>query len=102
MMGRLRGSNGEDLSSSRSAGRESSTGGDPVKRNKKTDPKANNTQDPSKNSTALELLRIILETGAINQNRRYCVYCKAAMAVPLELHRKECVWRRAWELLNDK
>jgi hypothetical protein len=65
MMGHQTASNAADLHSSRPAGRESSSVGNPVKRiKKKTDPKANNTQDPSKNSTALELLRIILETDA--------------------------------------
>jgi hypothetical protein len=75
---------------------------------KKTDLEANKAaaelsdDDSARLSTALELLRTILETAAINQNRRYCVYCKAAKAVPLELHRKDCVWRRAWELVNRK
>jgi hypothetical protein len=40
-------------------------------------------------SAALELLREILENGT-NHHRRYCIYCKVAMAVPLELHRKVC------------
>jgi hypothetical protein len=52
-------------------------------------------------SVALELLGAILENGA-NHNRRYCVYCKVSMAAPRELHRKNCVWRRALELVNKK
>jgi hypothetical protein len=52
-------------------------------------------------SAPLDLLREILKNGT-NHNRRYCLYCKVAMAVPVELHRKDCVWRRAWELVNDK
>jgi hypothetical protein len=75
---------------------------------KKTDPEATKTApapaegDSGRLSTALELLRTILETGTTNQNRPLLRYCKAAMAMPLELHRKECVWRRAWELVNRK
>jgi len=49
--------------------------------------------DSDRLSTALQLHRIILESGTINQNRRYCVFCKAVMAVPLELHRKDCTWK---------
>jgi len=35
----------------------------------------------------LDLLRKILKDGT-NHTREYCVYCKVAMAVPVELHRK--------------
>ena len=50
---------------------------------------------------ALDLLHEILKNGT-NHNRRYCLYCRVAMAVPVELHRKDCVWRQAWELVNRK
>jgi hypothetical protein len=57
--------------------------------------------EPDQFSVALNLLREILQNETIH-NRKYCVYCSVAMAVPLELHRKECVWRRAWKLVNEK
>jgi hypothetical protein len=57
--------------------------------------------DSNRPTAALELLREILENGT-NHHRRYCLYCKVAMAVPLELHRKDCTWRRAWQLVNEK
>lgn len=55
--------------------------------------------DSEKLSVALGLLREILKTGT-NHNRRYCVYCKVTMSAPVELHKRECAWRRAWQLVN--
>jgi len=52
-------------------------------------------------STVLELLHNILLNGT-NENRRYCKYCKAKMIMPIELHKDDCVWRRAWKLVNDQ
>ena len=52
-------------------------------------------------STAVELLEQILLKGT-NENRRYCRYCKAKMIVPIELHKEDCLWRRAWKLVNDR
>ena len=47
-----------------------------------------------------ELFEQILLNGT-NENRRYCRYCKAKMILPIELHRDDCLWRRAWKLVND-
>jgi hypothetical protein len=52
-------------------------------------------------STALDLLRELLKHDT-NHNRRYCIYCKVSMRAPIELHKEDCVWRRAWQLVNDK
>jgi len=52
-------------------------------------------------STVLELLHKILLNGT-NENRRYCNYCRANMIMPIELHRDDCVWRRAWKLVNEQ
>jgi hypothetical protein len=52
-------------------------------------------------SAALDLLREILKNGT-NHNRRYCLYCKASMRVPIELHKEECVWRWASQLVNER
>jgi len=48
----------------------------------------------------VELFEQILLNGT-NENRRYCRYCKAKMILPIELHRDDCLWRRAWKLVND-
>ena len=47
-----------------------------------------------------ELFEQILLNGT-NENHRYCRYCKAKMILPIELHRDDCLWRRAWKLVND-
>src|SRR5262249_12937778 len=62
-------------------------------------PPPNNESDEL--SIAIDLLREILKSDA-NQNRRYCTYCQTKMAAPLELHHKDCVWRRAWELVSTR
>jgi hypothetical protein len=49
---------------------------------------------------ALELLEQLLRNGT-SENRRYCKYCKAKMTIPIELHKKDCVLRQAWKLVND-
>ena len=55
---------------------------------------------PDKLSVALELLDTIVKKGS-NDNRRYCRYCNVKMDGPIELHKKDCTWRRALELLNE-
>ena len=50
--------------------------------------------------SVVELFEQILLNGT-NENRRYCRYCKAKMILPIELHRDDCLWRRAWKLVND-
>jgi hypothetical protein len=55
--------------------------------------------EPDQLSAALDLLREILKNGT-NHNRRYCLYCTASMRVPIELHKEDCVWRRAWQLVS--
>ncbi len=68
--------------------------------------KKSNESDPqlpfpaSKVSTVLELLHKILLNGT-NENRRCCKYCKVKMIMPVELPREDCVWRRAWKLVNE-
>jgi hypothetical protein len=52
-------------------------------------------------STVIELLEQILLKGT-NENRRVCKYCKAKMMVPIELHKEDCLWRRAWKFVNDR
>ena len=53
--------------------------------------------DSDKLATALELLQEILKNSA-NMNRRYWVYCKVNMAVPLELPAKSVrgIGRGSW------
>jgi hypothetical protein len=55
---------------------------------------------PDKLSIALELLDTIVKKGS-NDNRRNCRYCDAKMSSPVELHNRDCTWRRALELLNE-
>jgi hypothetical protein len=57
--------------------------------------------EPDKLSVALDLLKKILQDGT-NHNRRYCIHCKVSMKAPIELHKEDCVWRRAWRLVNDR
>jgi len=56
----------------------------------KTSKERTTPNDTDQLSTALDLLREILNNGT-NRNRRYCVYCKTNMSAPRELHRKDCV-----------
>lgn len=55
-------------------------------------PKKTTVED--KLSTALDLLEKLLKNG-IRENRKYCKYCNAKMIIPIELHRLDCVLRRA-------
>jgi hypothetical protein len=59
------------------------------------------SDDSGKLSTALTLLEKILRDGT-NENRRYCKYCKIIMKSPVELHKTDCTWRLAWELVNQR
>ena len=52
-------------------------------------------------SAVVDLLEKILLNGT-NENRRYCKYCNAKMIMPIELHKNDCLWRRAWKLVNDR
>jgi len=52
-------------------------------------------------STALELLDTIVKLGA-NDNRRHCRYCHVKMISPIEMHQKDCTWRRVLQLLNER
>jgi hypothetical protein len=52
-------------------------------------------------SVVLDILREILKHDS-NHSRRYCMYCKVSMRVPIELHKEDCVWRRAWQLVNER
>jgi len=45
------------------------------------------SNEPDELSLALDLLRKILKHGT-NHNRRYCIYCKVSMRVPIELHKQ--------------
>jgi hypothetical protein len=58
------------------------------------------SDEPDKLSIALELLDTIVKKGS-NDTRRYCRYCNVKMNSPIELHKKDCTWRRALELLNE-
>ena len=61
---------------------------------------ANQTSpDFDKLLTAITLLEKILQNGT-NENRKYCKYCKIIMKSPTELHKTDCTWRLAWELVN--
>jgi len=60
-----------------------------------------NSSEPANLPLALDLLKKILKDGT-DQNRRNCVYCKVLMATPIDLHKKNCVWRRAWQLVSEK
>jgi hypothetical protein len=61
---------------------------------------ANQTSpDSDKLLTAITLLEKILQNGT-NENRKYCKYCKIIMKSPTELHKTDCTWRLAWELVN--
>jgi hypothetical protein len=55
---------------------------------------------PDRLSIALELLDTIVKKRS-NDNRRYCRYCNVKMNGPIELHKKDCTWRRALELLTE-
>jgi len=59
------------------------------------------SDEGGKLSTALELLDTIVKQGA-NDNRRHCRYCHVKMISPIELHQKDCTWRRVLELLNER
>ncbi len=60
-----------------------------------------NSSEPASLPLALDLLKKILKNGT-NRNRRYCVYCKASMTAPVDSHKENCVWRRAWELVSEQ
>ena len=59
------------------------------------------SDDSERLSTVLALLEKILRDGT-NENRRYCKYCKIIMKSPVELHKTDCTWRIAWELVNQR
>ena len=59
------------------------------------------SDDSERLSTVLALLEKILRDGT-NENRRYCKYCKIIMKSPVELHKTDCAWRIAWELVNQR
>ena len=60
----------------------------------------NQSSDQDRLSIALELLDTLIKKGS-NDTRRNCRYCDVKMSSPVELHNKDCTWRRALELLNE-